>query len=123
MADCGGCRWPAVAVMGTLFVEAHRQRRLAMDRTEALASWAEMLRGSIAAHAGLSQALTSTAAVAPVAIRVEVRRLSIRSQQMSLSDALRLFAAEMADPVADLIVAALTISDRHQARNLPRSVG
>ena len=122
--------WPAagaslagVAVMGRLFVAAHRQRRLAMDRTEALAAWAEMLRGSIAAHAGLSQALTSTAAVAPAAIRVEVRRLAIRSQQMSLSEALRLFAAEMADPVADLIVAALTISDRHQARNLPRLLG
>ncbi len=122
--------WPAaggalagVAAMGTLFVEAHQRRRMAMERTEALASWAEMLRGSIAAHAGLSHALTSTAAVAPTAIRSEVQRLSIRAGQMSLSDALRLFAADMADPVADLIVAALTISDRHQARNLPNLLG
>ncbi len=122
--------WPAagaalagVAMMGELFAEAHRQRLLAVERTEALASWAEMLRGSIAAHAGLSQALTSTAAVAPTAIRSEVQRLSIRAGQLSLSDALRLFAADMADPVADLIVAALTISDRHQARNLPSLLG
>jgi Flp pilus assembly protein TadB len=122
--------WPAaaaalagVAVMGTLFVDAHRQRRRAMERTEALAAWAEMLRGSIAAHAGLNHALTSTAAVAPAAIGPEVRRLSIRAGQMPLGDALRLFAVDMADPVADLIVAALTISDRHQARNLPSLLG
>ena len=94
-----------------------------MERTEALAAWAEMLRGSIAAHAGLNHALTSTAAVAPTAIRQEVRRLTIRAGQMPLSDALRLFATDMADPVADLIVAALTISDRHQARNLPSLLG
>ena len=119
----GGLSLAAVAVFATLFVDAHRQRRVSMARTEALASWAEMLRGSIASHAGLHHALASTAAVAPLAIRSEVRRLSIRSGQMPLDDALREFAVEMSDPVADLIVAALTISSRHQARNLPDLLG
>lgn len=115
-----GVALAAVAVMAPLFVEAHRQRRLAMERTEALASWAEMLRDTISAHAGLHQAITASAAVAPSAIRGEVRRLAIRSSQMPLTRALRMFAADMADPVSDLIVAALTIADRHQAQNLPR---
>ena len=122
--------WPAagaslagVAVMGPLFVEAHRQRRVAMERTEALASWAEMLRDTIASHAGLHQAIATTAPVAPAALRSDVRRLAARSSQMPLGRALALFAAEVADPVADLIVAAITIADRHQAQSLPELLG
>ena len=122
--------WPAagaalggVAVMGPLFVDAHRQRREAMERTEALASWAEMLRDTIAAHAGLHQAIATTAAVAPPPIRSEVRLLAARSGRMPLTRALRMFAADVADPVADLIVAALTIADRHQAQSLPQLLG
>lgn len=122
--------WPAagvalgsVAVMAPMFLETYRERQRVAARTEALASWAEMLRDTISAHAGLHQAISSTATVAPVAIRAEVRRLAIRSSQMDLVRALRLFAAEMADPVSDLIVSALTIADRHQAQNLPRLLG
>ena len=79
-----------------------------------------MLRDTIAAHAGLHQAIAASAAVAPEPIRPQVRRLAIRSSQMPLGRALRLFAADMADPVADLIVAAMTIADQQQAQKLPQ---
>lgn len=114
-----GVSLAAVAVMGPLFVEAHHQREAAIERTEALASWAEMLRDTIKSHAGLHQAIATTATVAPLAIRADVRRLAVRSSQMPLGRALAWFAAEVADPVADLIVAAITIADRHQAQSLP----
>ena len=122
--------WPAagvslagVTVMGPLFVEAHSQRERAMERTEALASWAEMLRDTIASHAGLHQAIATTSTVAPVSIRPDVRRLSVRASQMPLGRALAMFAADVADPVADLIVASITIADRHQAQSLPELLG
>lgn len=118
-----GVSLAAVAVMGPLFVEAHRQRDTAMARTEALARWAEMLRDTIASHAGLHQAIATTSKVAPAPIRSDVRRLAARSSQMPLPRALGLFAAEVADPVADLIVAAVTIADRHQAQSLPELLG
>ena len=122
--------WPAagialgsVAVMVPMFIETRQQRQRAADRTEALASWAEMLRDTIAAHAGLHQAIAASATVAPEAIRPQVRRLAIRSSQMPLGRALRLFAADMADPVSDLIVAAMTIADQQQAQKLPQLLG
>lgn len=122
--------WPAagialgaVAVMVPMFMETRRQRQQAAARTEALASWAEMLRDTMAAHAGLNQAIAATASVAPAAIQSQVRRLAIRSSQMPLGRALRLFAADIADPVADLIVAAMTIADQQQAQKLPELLG
>lgn len=122
--------WPAagvtfatVSVMVPMFMATHRLRRQAVARTEALASWAEMLRDTISAHAGLHQAVAVSSVVAPAAIRADVRRLAVRSEQMPLSRALRMFAADVADPVSDLIVAALTIADEHQAQNLPQLLG
>lgn len=118
-----GVALAAVSVMVPMFVETRRQRQQTIARTEALASWAEMLRDTISAHAGLHQAIGASSVVAPSPIRPEVRRLAIRSSQMPLGRALRLFAAEVADPVADLIVAAMTIADQHQAQNLPKLLG
>lgn len=122
--------WPAaglaiaaITLMVPLFFEAARRRRELVERAEALAAWADMLRDTIVAHAGLQQAIMSTAQVAPAAIRVRVRTLAVRSGRMSLSDALRRFATEMADPVADKIVAAIVIADQHQAQNLPQLLG
>ena len=122
--------WPAAGVavaaivlMVPLFFEAARRRRELVERAEALAAWADMLRDTIVAHAGLQQAIVSTAEVAPAAIRTPVRTLAVRSGRIALSDALRQFAFEMADPVADKIVAAIVIADQHQAQNLPQLLG
>lgn len=107
-----------VAVMVPLMLAARRSRDAALAKTDALASWAEMLRDTIAAHAGLNQAVAATARVAPGPIRVHVQALAARAEHHSLSSALRQFAADVADPVADLIVSALVIADQRQARNL-----
>ncbi|MFV0259847.1 MAG: pilus assembly protein TadB [Acidimicrobiales bacterium] len=118
--------WPAVAALiaGTAvvlpeLVAAERARSRALARTEALASWAEMLRDTIASHAGLREAVVVTAAVAPDPIAGPVRRLASGAERTSLSVGLARFGEEVADPIADLIVAALGMSADGQARNLP----
>ena len=108
----------AVALMVPVFLKARTMRDTQLELSDALATWAEMLRDTIASHAGLRQAILLTADVAPGLIREELRRLAIRADRMSLPDALRSFAAEVEDPVADLIVAALVIADENQARHL-----
>ena len=117
--------WPAVAVLcaaaagvGPMLIGLRRRRDVAIARSDALAAWAEMLRDTIASHAGLSEAISITARVAPAPIRSEVQTLAVRAERDSLSDALRRFAADVADPVADLIVASLVIAADRQAQRL-----
>ncbi len=113
-----GASVAAVALMVPVFLKARTLRDEQLERSDALATWAEMLRDTIAAHAGLRQAILLTSDVAPLKIREELRRLAIRTDRMALPDALQAFASEVEDPVADLIVAALVIADENQARNL-----
>jgi tight adherence protein B len=117
--------WPAVGLMGGMFawvapmlVGITRQREVLLARSEALAVWAEMLRDTIASHAGLREAIAVTARVAPKPIRAEVQALSVRAERDALPDALRRFASEVSDPVADLVVAALIIAAERQAQRL-----
>jgi Flp pilus assembly protein TadB len=77
-----------------------------------------MLRDTISAHAGLREAIAVTARVAPAPVRPQVQALAVRAEHEPLAVALRRFAAEVADPVADLIVAALTIAADRQAHRL-----
>ena len=117
--------WPAAGVLAgaaagvaPMLVGTRRRRERLSARSEALASWAEMLRDTIAAHAGLREAIAATARVAPVPIRAEVQALAVRAEREPLTVALRRFAVEVADPVADLIVAALVIAAERQAHRL-----
>jgi Flp pilus assembly protein TadB len=119
--------WPMAGVIGgavamtvPMLVSAREARATALAKTAALASWAEMLRDTMSGHAGLNQAIAVTADVAPEPVRHQVRRLAVRAERQSLSTALRTFAAEVSDPVADLIVAALVIADERQARDLTK---
>jgi len=107
-----------VALIGPRLAGTKARRERAQERREALASWAEMLRDTVSAHAGLREAISITAKVAPRPIRAEVQRLSVRAEREQLTKALRQFAAEVADPVADLIVAALVIASDRQAHRL-----
>ncbi len=110
----------AVAAMVPVLLETSRRRDAQLEKAGALASWAEMLRDTIASHAGLSQAIKLTASVAPLPIQREVKTLAVRAEQMPLAQALRLFAADVDDPVADLIVASLVIADQYQAQDLSK---
>jgi Flp pilus assembly protein TadB len=118
--------WPAAGALAAAaawvipsLVGVGRQRDAAMARSEAIAAWTEMLRDTISSHAGLQEAIAITARVAPAPIRSEVQTLSVRAAQGSLTDALRRFAADVEDPVADLVVAALVIAADRQAQRLP----
>jgi pimeloyl-ACP methyl ester carboxylesterase len=65
--------WPAAGVLAgaaatiaPMLVGARRARQTVNERSEALAAWAEMLRDTIGAHAGLREAIALTAPVAPL---------------------------------------------------------
>ena len=113
----GGLAGAATAI-APMLIGSRRRRRELEERTEGLASWAEMLRDTISAHAGLREAIAVTARVAPTPIRRQVQALSVRAERESLPVALRRFASEVEDPVADLIVTALVIAAERQAQRL-----
>jgi Flp pilus assembly protein TadB len=113
-------RWIVLAIAvgglaGTwrrVFGGAGEERR-GIVRLDALASWTESLRDTIAGAVGLEQAIPSTAATcAPVLrppLNLLVDRLRIREP---LPDALLRFAQDLDDPSADLIVSALVLNAR-----------
>ena len=85
--------------------------RAATARLEALATWPESLRDTIAGAVGLEQAIPASLRAAAPSLRepltAMVERLHTR---MPMPEALRRFADDLADPGADLIVAALIIN-------------
>jgi Flp pilus assembly protein TadB len=89
------------------------QERVGISRLEALASWTESLRDTIAGAVGLEQAIPATAtnAGAPIrpALNLLVDRLRIREP---LPQALTAFAEDIDDPSADVVCAALVLNAR-----------
>lgn len=106
------------AVVTPRLIGGKAVREAAIARTEAIATWTEMVRDSIAAASGLEEAIHSTAPVAPAAIRSEVRLLVTRLERHSLTNALTAFGEDLAHPSGDLVVAALTIAARTEASDL-----
>lgn len=113
-------RWLVLAIaLGLLAAMADRffggtgEERRAIDRLDALATWTEALRDTIAGAVGLEQAIPATAVNAAPAIKpglnLLVDRLRIREP---LPSALMRFADDLNDPSADLIVAALVLNAR-----------
>jgi tight adherence protein B len=118
-------RWPVGVLAGVVFgffardlFASRAQQRHQTDRTEAIASWTEMLRDTMAAAAGLEQAIITTAPLAPGPIRPEVRGLVTRLQRERLGPALAAFGHDLADPTADLVVSALTLAASGEAQEL-----
>ncbi|MCI3928831.1 type II secretion system F family protein [Streptomyces sp. AN091965] len=105
-----------------LAVGAVDRERLA--RVEGVAGWSEMLRDTLAAAAGLEQAIMSTARAAPKAVRPQIQELSARLERGErLAPALRRLADDLDDPTADLVLAALVLASQHQARQLTSLLG
>jgi tight adherence protein B len=110
-------RWPVAGVFAGLaafaspsFLRATR-RSNSTARTEAIAAWTELLRDTLSAASGLSQAIVATAPLAPDAVRAPVATLATRvGNGMPLTESLRMFADEVNDPCADLVVCALTLA-------------
>jgi tight adherence protein B len=123
-------RWPVAAAMAGLAAwflpGALRRRRTKTDtveRIQAVATWTEMVRDTLAAAAGLEEALIASTRVAPEPIRDEVARLARRLEREPLVPALETFADEVANPAADLVVAALVTAARREARDLVPLLG
>ena len=123
-------RWPVAAMAGAalgwfwrdLFGgRAAREREAA--RTEAIASWTEMLRDTMSGAHGLEEAVITSASVAPAAIRPQVMGLAIRTEREPLDVALRAFADDLAHPSADLVVTALTLAAHGSVGDLNELLG
>jgi tight adherence protein B len=122
--------WPVAALLAgaatlTLprVVGGSKDRARQVARTEAIAGWAEMLRDTLSAAAGLEQSIVATAVVAPGPIRTEVMTLADALETERLVPALRKFAIDLADPTGDLVVAALVLAAGHEARKLSDLLG
>ena len=117
--------WPvalplaATAIFGLPRLFGQTSGSGAISRIEAVATWTEMLQGTLAASAGLSQAIITTAPLAPAPIRPATKRLADRlGAGMQPRDALLQFADELADPSADRVVCALLLAAGARAQRL-----
>ena len=100
---------------------AHRRDEQVL--VEAIASWTEQLRDTLAGSHGLEQVIIATAPHAPLAIAPAVERLSVFITYGSLSDGLRRFAEDVDHPTADFVTAALVTASQHQARDIGLLLG
>jgi tight adherence protein B len=117
--------WPvalplaATAIFGVPRLFRQTSAAGAISRIEAVATWTEMLQGTLAASAGLTQAIITTAPLAPEPIRPATTRLADRlGAGMQSRDALLQFADELADPSADRVVCALLLAAGARAQRL-----
>jgi Flp pilus assembly protein TadB len=119
-------RWPVGAVLAGIAaytlpaaLGADRWHKQALGRTEAVATWAEMLRDSLSAAAGLEQTIITTAPLAPEAIREEVADLAAA---LRLGTRLPVALAELRDrlddPTGQLVARALLQASQRQSRQL-----
>lgn len=84
-----------------------------VERVEALATWTESLRDSIAGSVGLADAIRHSLTAAPPVLRPALQRLDGRVRvQIPLTQALAAFAEEFEDSSADLVVAALILNSK-----------
>lgn len=101
-----------------------RAETLGINKLEALATWTESLRDTIAGAVGLEQAIPATAVNAAPSIRSSlnllVDRLRIREP---MSEALIHFAEDLDDPSADVICSALVLNARLRGPGLRDVLG
>ncbi|MDT0164493.1 type II secretion system F family protein [Actinotalea sp. AC32] len=120
--------WPVAGILAAATViglpvllgaGAKEQRRI--DRIEAIEEWTRRLSDVLVAGAGLEQAVTTSVATAPEAIRPEVSALGARlAARWPAEQALHAFAEDMDDASADLVVSALVLAARRRGPGLSR---
>jgi len=133
-AAAGGAAWAAsgwpvalplagLAVLGSEGL-GRGEATTVTARLEAIASWSEMLRDTLAGAAGLNGAILATSEVAPAAIAEEVRELAARiTAGVGLVSALVSFGEALADPAGDLVVAALVMAATERSQRLGELLG
>lgn len=114
IAGAGVVLWPMIAGGG-------KAERAALAKLEALAQWTESLRDLAQRGSGLESVIPKTvdsaSDVLTEPLRLMSRRLSVR---VPLPEALSLFADEVDDSSADLVVAALSLAARQRKGELSR---
>lgn len=117
--------WPVGAAIGGAVgwtlrsaLQPNTSRRVT-DRLEALATWIEALRDSVAAHRGLLAAIESTVATAPATVKGNVTALVVRIKSHTpLDKALYAFASELGDAAVDEAIAPLILAARFGGSDL-----
>ena len=111
-------------VLGWRGLGGAQGERKAIVRLEALATWTESLRDTIAGAVGLEQAIPASQRAAAPSLQEPLGRLVDRLRtRMPMPEALRLFADDLDDPSADLIIAALIINARLRGPGLRDLLG
>ncbi len=117
--------WPvavplaALACFGVPRLYGRTSGSVSIAKIEAIATWTEMLQGTLAASAGLSQAIVATAPLSPLPLRGAATRLSARLDAgVHPHTALLQFADELADPCSDRVVCALQLAVSARAQRL-----
>ncbi|BDA64985.1 type II secretion system F family protein [Actinomyces capricornis] len=120
LAGAGAC----LVIVWPLLFGGAKQEKLAAARIDALATWTESLRDTIAGAVGLEQAIPATVYAAAPVIRDDLALLADRMRvRVPLPTALRQFADDLDDPTADLIVAALIVNARLRGPGLRQLLG
>jgi tight adherence protein B len=117
--------WPvagpigALAAFGLPRLLRQTSGSVSIAKIEAVATWTEMLQGTLAASAGLGQAIIATAELSPDPIRPATEHLAkqIRSG-VHPREALLRFADEVGDPCADRVVCSLLLALSSRAQRL-----
>jgi Flp pilus assembly protein TadB len=114
-------RWPVATIAATLAVlflpriTSGKEARKHAAVLEGLEQWTRRLSDMLTASRGLEDALEASARHAPPAIEPAVTALGRRlAARAPAEQALRAFAAEIADPAGDRIAAALIIATGHR---------
>jgi Flp pilus assembly protein TadB len=122
--------WVVAGIGAVMLVLAWRSlggaasERRAMTRLEGLAVWTESLRDTIAGAVGLEQAIPASLRVAAPSLQEPLERLVGRMHtRVPMPDALRMFADDLDDSGADLIIAALIINSRLRGPGLRDLLG
>ena len=123
--------WPVAAVAVAVLIAFWPQlfggrnaEQAQIARLEALVVWTESLRDTIAAHASLEQAIPASTATCPPLIRPALTRLAGQIRARAPMDAALLgLAAELDDPSADLVCAALILNVRRRGDRLAEVLG
>jgi len=109
-------RWPVAAIGAAagVFVVLGRRSTASpgrsIERTEAIAMWAELLRDATGTARGIEGILVATAGDTPEVIRPTVVRFARRLAYEPIEEALPVLADELDHEVGDLVVTALEIA-------------
>ncbi|MFD3687010.1 type II secretion system F family protein [Nocardiopsis sp. NPDC058631] len=118
--------WPVAAAMACAaawwlpaVLGPDRATPAEVARIEAVAGWTEQLRDLITASAGLRQAISASADIAPDAIRDDVRALARDlTNGTDLEEALTALAHRVDNETADLVTTALSMASHRHAADL-----